>query len=76
MTTANESLRNGVALTGPGGSIRIGQRYRTPVWADAWMRGERYATVTKVGRKLVHFTGDHGLKLRFTLATAADMEQV
>lgn len=53
--------RRGIAFAS---SVRPGQRYHVPVWLDAWMRGERYAGVAKVGREYVHLVGDHGLRFK------------
>ena len=48
------------ASTGP---VRI----QTHPATDAWMRGDRYGTVTKVGRTYVHVRMDRsGRTLRFT----------
>ena len=75
MSTANEMARKGYALTGIGGSIRPGNRYVFPAWSDIFMRGERYGTVTAVGRKWVAFSGNRsGVKVRFLVTTVADFE--
>jgi hypothetical protein len=38
----------------------VGDRVELHPATDAWMRGDRYATVTKTGRKYVHVLSDHG----------------
>jgi hypothetical protein len=35
-------------------SFTVGERVQTHPATDRWMRGDRYGTVTRVGRKLVH----------------------
>jgi len=43
-----------------------GQRVQLHPATDAWMRGDRYGTVTKCGRKYVHVTLERsGRTLRF-----------
>ena len=43
---------------GPGDRVKIHPA------SDWFMRGVRFATVTKIGRRLVHLDSDDGFKLR------------
>lgn len=43
--------------------FQVGQRVQLHPGTNSWMQGDRYATVTKVGRSRVHVTTDHGSKL-------------
>jgi hypothetical protein len=36
----------------------LNRRVKIAAWTDLFMRGERYATVTKVGRKILTVRGD------------------
>lgn len=59
----------GGALSGSGfhhtraKEFQVGQRVQLHPGTNSWMRGDRYATVTKVGKSRVHVTTDHGSKL-------------
>lgn len=44
-----------------------GTRVQTAAHTDAWMSGDRYGTVTKVGRKLVHVAMQSGRTRKFAL---------
>lgn len=33
----------------------VGQRVQTPVYSDAWMRGDRYGEVTKIHKPAAYF---------------------
>lgn len=46
----------------------IGQRVATMPHTDAFMRGQRFGEVTKVGTKLVHVRMDTGQVLMFRIA--------
>lgn len=53
---------------------RVGQRVKLHPATDWWMRGARYGTIERVGRKLVHVRLEVGgapinRVARFTLAT-------
>ena len=51
--------------------LQPGQRVATMAHTDAWMQGDRYGTVIKVGRKYLHVQMDSGRKLRFLIEKAA-----
>jgi len=42
---------------------RVGQRVQLHPATDLWMRGDRYGTVTAIGRKYVHIRPDRCGKL-------------
>ena len=48
-------------------NVVVSERVALAPHTDAWMRGIRYATVTKIGRTYVHLVSDHGVKLRVPL---------
>jgi hypothetical protein len=39
-------------------SFAVGERVQTHPATDRWMRGDRWGTVTRVGRRLVHVKMD------------------
>lgn len=46
--------------------FQVGQRVQTHPATDVWMRGDRYGTVVRVGRKYVHVALDRSERtLRF-----------
>jgi hypothetical protein len=46
--------------------FRVGQRVQLHPGLDQWMRGDRYGTVTKIGRDKVHIQTNHNYKMRLT----------
>lgn len=44
-----------------------GTRVATLAHTDVWMQGDRYGTVTKIGRKYLHVQMDSGRKRRFVI---------
>lgn len=47
--------------------VTSGVRVATCAHTDAWMAGDRYGTVTKVGRKWLHVQMDSGRTRRFLI---------
>ena len=47
--------------------MQIGQRVQAHPATDTWMRGDRYGTVAKIGRKYIHVKMDRSERtIRFT----------
>lgn len=47
-----------------------GQRVMTAPHTDQWMQGDRYGTISLVGRKWIHVQMDSGRKERFVIEKA------
>jgi len=47
--------------------VQPGQRVATMAHTDAFMQGDRFGTVTKVGRKYLHVLMDSGRTRRFRI---------
>lgn len=47
--------------------VQPGDRVATLAHTDVWMQGDRYGTVTKIGRKYLHVQMNSGRKRRFVI---------
>jgi len=55
------------SLLAKGTAMKIGDRVQTHPATDAWIFGDRYGNVVKIGRKYVHVRVDRsGRTLKFT----------
>ena len=58
-------------------SVKVGDRIQLPPHTDAWMMGDRYGTVVKVGRSIIHVKMDRSGRVRwFHAETIAQSEVI
>jgi hypothetical protein len=53
-------------MTGSFRVVNVGDKVQSHPATDAWMQGDRFGEVVKVGRKYVHVKMDSGKIRRFT----------
>ena len=44
--------------------VAIGERVQAQPWTDAWMRGDRYGSINRTGRKYVYVKMDRSGRIR------------
>lgn len=55
---------------------KIGTRVQLPPHTDAWMMGDRYGTIVKVGRSIIHVRMDRSGRTRWFHRATIDTAEV